>query len=82
MSNRITVVGSSNVDFIVSLPRLPQLGETVSEGVFMQTFGGKGANQAVAAARAGGNVSFITGLGNDNYAAMLLCCAIISLRTA
>ena len=71
MSNRITVVGSSNVDFIVSLPRLPKLGETVSDGVFMQTFGGKGANQAVAAARAGGNVSFITGLGNDNYAAML-----------
>ena len=68
MSNRITVVGSSNVDFIVSLPRLPHLGETVSDGVFMQTFGGKGANQAVAAARAGGHVSFITGLGNDNFA--------------
>ncbi len=71
MSNRITVVGSSNVDFIVSLPRLPQLGETVSDGVFMQTFGGKGANQAVAAARAGGNVAFITGLGNDDFAILM-----------
>ncbi len=64
---RIAVIGSSNVDFIMQLERLPDVGETVTEGVFSQTFGGKGANQAVAAARAGGKVTFVTGLGDDVY---------------
>ena len=68
---QIVVIGSSNVDFIMQLPHLPALGETVTDGVFMQTFGGKGANQAVAAARAGGIVTFITGLGEDAYAAAM-----------
>ena len=62
---RITIIGSANTDFIMKLPALPKLGETVGEGVFLQAFGGKGANQAVAAARAGGNVEFIGGLGAD-----------------
>ena len=56
MSNRIAVVGSSNIDLIMQLPRFPKPGETVPGGIFTQTFGGKGANQAVAAARAGGDV--------------------------
>ncbi len=53
-------------------PHLPQVGETVTDCIFQQTFGGKGANQAVAAARAGGNVTFITCLGEDLYAPILV----------
>jgi ribokinase len=67
MSKKITVIGSSNIDLILKLNHLPKPGETVCDGNFMQTFGGKGANQAVAAARAGGNVTFITCVGDDNY---------------
>ena len=51
---RIVVIGSSNVDFIMKMARLPVVGETVTDAHFMQTYGGKGANQAVGAARAGG----------------------------
>jgi ribokinase len=69
---RIAVIGSSNVDFIMRLERLPSVGETVTDGTFMQSFGGKGANQAVAAARAGGRVTFVTGLGDDVYAPLML----------
>lgn len=68
----IVVIGSSNVDFIMGLERLPAVGETVSDGQFSQTFGGKGANQAVAAARAGGRVAFITCLGEDIYLSTIL----------
>ncbi len=68
----IVVIGSSNVDFIMGVAQLPGVGETVPDGSFLQTYGGKGANQAVAAARAGGNVTFVTGLGEDVYAAPTL----------
>ena len=68
MGKGITVIGSSNVDFIMAVERLPRVKETVSDGKFMQTWGGKGANQAVAAARAGGKVAFVTCLGDDLYA--------------
>ena len=64
---RITIIGSANTDFIMKVPHLPALGETVTDCDFMQTFGGKGANQAVAAARAGGNIGFIGGLGDDSF---------------
>ena len=67
MKNRIVVVGSSNVDLLIKLDRLPELGETVTDGVFSQVYGGKGANQAVAAARAGGKVSFVNCVGEDAY---------------
>jgi ribokinase len=67
MSGRIVVVGSSNVDLIMKMDRLPQRGESVSDAVFMQTFGGKGANQAVAAAKAGGEVVFVNCVGDDSY---------------
>ena len=50
MSGTIVVIGSSNVDLIMKMSHLPQRGETVTDAVFLQTFGGKGANQAVAAA--------------------------------
>jgi ribokinase len=71
-NSRLTIIGSSNVDFTMKVDRLPSRGETVSDGAFMQTFGGKGANQAVAAARAGANVSFVTCLGSDCYTPAIL----------
>lgn len=65
MSNKIVVVGSSNTDMIIKAPRIPQPGETILGGEFSTAAGGKGANQAVAAARAGGDVCFIARVGND-----------------
>jgi ribokinase len=63
----ILVIGSMNTDMVVRAERLPRPGETVLGGEFMNTQGGKGANQAVAAARLGGNVSFVGKLGNDVF---------------
>lgn len=63
--SNIVVVGSSNVDMIAKVKHLPKPGETVGQATFSQAFGGKGANQAVAAKRAGGQINFITCLGND-----------------
>jgi ribokinase len=58
--NRIVVVGSSNMDLVVRAPRLPAPGETLAGTDFRSVPGGKGANQAVAAARLGGAVSLVT----------------------
>lgn len=66
---RVLIIGSTNIDFIMKMPHLPAEGETVTGGTFMQTFGGKGANQAVAAARAGADTTFITCLGSDALSA-------------
>ncbi|MDA1000416.1 MAG: PfkB family carbohydrate kinase, partial [bacterium] len=65
----VLVVGSANVDFVVRVPRLPVPGETVLGGALERFFGGKGANQAVAAARAGGRVRLICRLGDDEAGA-------------
>jgi ribokinase len=67
MSGTIVVVGSSNVDLVMKMPRLPKVGETVTDCTFAQVFGGKGANQAVGAARAGGDVVFVSCVGDDAY---------------
>ena len=67
MSNRILVVGSTNVDLIATTDRLPLPGETVLGGRFLQANGGKGANQAVAAARSGGKVALLTSIGDDSF---------------
>ena len=64
---KIVVVGSSNTDLIIKVPELPRPGETLLGGEFMTFPGGKGANQAVAAARAGGEVVFIAAVGDDPY---------------
>jgi ribokinase len=64
---RILVVGSSNTDMTVVLPCLPAPGETRLGGVFLIGAGGKGANQAVAAARAGADVTFLTAVGDDSF---------------
>ncbi len=63
------MVGSINVDFVARVPRLPQPGETVSGGTFARHHGGKGANQAVAAARFGASVSFVGAVGDDEMGA-------------
>ncbi|MGI6047854.1 MAG: ribokinase [Petrimonas sp.] len=63
--NQIVVIGSSNLDYIVTVDRFPQGGETLEGSSFSQAMGGKGANQAVATRRSGGNVSFITSVGDD-----------------
>jgi ribokinase len=62
---RIAVVGSANVDYTVSLPRLPAPGETVSGGTLLVSLGGKGANQALAARRLGAEVRLIGCVGAD-----------------
>jgi ribokinase len=62
---RVLVVGSANVDFTVALPRLPQVGETVTNGTLLVNHGGKGANQAVAARRLGAEVRLIGCVGDD-----------------
>ena len=67
MNRKIVVIGSSNVDLLMKMDHLPEKGETVTDAVFMQVYGGKGANQAVAAARAGGNVAFVNCVGEDAY---------------
>jgi len=69
---KIAVIGSSNVDMIIKSSRLPKPGETIGDGVFAKVNGGKGANQAVAAARAGGNVVFVSCLGDDDFAPAML----------
>ncbi len=67
MKPKIVVIGSTNTDLIIKVPHLPNPGETVLGGEFLTVQGGKGANQAVAAARAGGKVSFISCVGNDQF---------------
>lgn len=62
----VLVIGSSNTDMVVRVPQLPAPGETVLGGEFFTFAGGKGANQAVAAARAGANVQFLGAIGDDN----------------
>jgi ribokinase len=64
-TRRIVVVGSANTDMIIRLKRIPRPGETILGGEFFTAAGGKGANQAVSAARAGGSVSFVARLGQD-----------------
>ena len=65
---RILVLGSINMDLVVRVPRMPRPGETVLGGTFLTNLGGKGANQAVAAARAAqAPVTFVAAVGDDAY---------------
>ncbi len=63
----LIVVGSSNTDMILKMDRIPRPGETIIGGEFVTAAGGKGANQAVAAARAGGQVTFVARVGRDMF---------------
>ncbi len=67
MNEKIVVIGSSNTDMILKTPRIPKPGETILGGDFSMAPGGKGANQAVAAARAGADVCFVARLGKDIF---------------
>lgn len=64
---KICVVGSSNIDLISKVPRLPKLGETMIGHSFHMGYGGKGANQAVMAAKLGADVTMVTKLGRDVF---------------
>ena len=64
---RILVIGSSNTDMVIKTEKIPAPGETILGGTFLLNPGGKGANQAVAAARLGGKVTFVAKRGNDLF---------------
>ncbi len=64
----VTVIGSVNLDLVATLPRLPQPGETLTAGGLRKIPGGKGANQALAAARAGAGVRLVAAVGSDGDA--------------
>lgn len=66
-NKKIIVIGSCNTDMVIKADRLPIPGETVIGGTFLMNPGGKGANQAVAAARLGGSVTLIAKTGNDIF---------------
>ena len=68
MSVSITVVGSVNLDLVAQVERLPRPGETVTDAVFRRVPGGKGANQAVACARLGADVTLVCSVGDDLFA--------------
>ena len=68
---KIIVVGSINLDLVASVARLPTVGETLTGQQFATYSGGKGANQAVCAARLGGSVSLVGRLGDDSFAVNL-----------
>jgi len=65
--NNILIIGSSNTDMVIKTKKIPVPGETILGGTFLMNQGGKGANQAVAAARLGGKVTFITKCGIDLF---------------
>ena len=67
MGGRVVVVGSVNVDLVVSVERLPGPGETVVGGRFARHHGGKGGNQAIAAARLGATTHFVGAVGDDQF---------------
>ena len=67
MKPQVVVIGSANTDLVIRVPQLPHPGETVTGGRFEIVAGGKGANQAVAAARAGARVTLIANVGRDPF---------------
>ncbi|NNG17273.1 MAG: ribokinase [Gemmatimonadales bacterium] len=81
-SPRVVVVGSSNTDLVIKTQSIPRPGETVLGGSFLMAAGGKGANQAVAAARLGADVTFIARIGSDAFGdAARACLAAEGIRT-
>lgn len=70
--NKICVVGSINIDMVTTTPKIPVLGETIAGSGFICSAGGKGANQAVAAARLGAEVTMIGCVGGDSFGQLML----------
>lgn len=68
----VVVIGSSNMDLVIKSGRIPRPGETILGGEFAMIAGGKGANQAVAAARLGAQVYFVARVGKDAFGARML----------
>ena len=64
---RVCVIGAANIDLISYVPRLPEMGETLHGSAFHLGYGGKGANQAVMAAKLGGDVTFVSKVGRDVF---------------
>ncbi|QHT61933.1 ribokinase [Paenibacillus lycopersici] len=69
---RIAVVGSLNMDLVISMPRMPRMGESMQGDDIHYISGGKGANQAVGCAKLGANVDMIGAVGNDGFGAQIL----------
>ena len=67
MGKKILVIGSINKDLVITAPRFPKEGETILGNSFYTTNGGKGANQACAIGKLGGNVYMLGAVGNDNF---------------
>ncbi|MCE7065840.1 ribokinase [Dyadobacter sp. CY326] len=67
MKNKVLIIGSSNTDMVVQTQDFPKPGQTVLGGIFLMNAGGKGANQAVAAARLGADVRFVAKIGKDIF---------------
>lgn len=67
MNGNILIIGSTNTDMVIKTKKFPIPGETILGGRFLMNPGGKGANQAVAAARLGGRITFIGKVGNDVF---------------
>ncbi|MEG0268558.1 MAG: PfkB family carbohydrate kinase [Carnobacterium sp.] len=70
--SKLTVIGSLSTDFVVTADKRPNVGETIIGNGFATTFGGKGANQAVAASRLGGEVTMIGTVGSDIFGKEIL----------
>lgn len=70
--SKIVVVGSSNMDMVVKVNHIPRPGETILSHGFFMNCGGKGANQAVAISRLGGELSFVSKIGNDMFGKQIL----------
>lgn len=66
----VAIVGSTNIDLAMRLPKWPDVGETITGTDFQTTIGGKGANQAVAASRLGAKAAFISSVGQDSFGSM------------
>lgn len=65
MKKKIVVLGSANIDHIAKVEKIPVPGETVGDGIYSKAFGGKGFNQAVAATKSGGDVTYLSSVGGD-----------------
>ena len=68
----ILIIGSSNYDIFLEVPHIPTIGETILAKNFFTNFGGKGANQAIAISKLGGEVKFLTCLGDDIFGQLIL----------